>query len=118
AGAAKCGHKLETIIKAEEGDCQHRDLYDEGVTAIEKVCDDKRQNCRKEMAARSFEKEIWERNNKHCTTNTTPESGALEEHQYAKKRGNCIEHVTAGRDQKSSCRSCHCTTPPHRHARA
>jgi hypothetical protein len=48
------------MIKAEECNCQHREFYDERVTAIEQIRDDKRQNRCKEVAARSFEKEIWE----------------------------------------------------------
>ena len=105
AGTTKCRHKLETIIKAEEGNCQHCDFYEERMTAIEQIRDDKRQNRCKEVAARSFEKEIWERNNKHCSSKTTPESAALKEYQHAKKRCNCIEHVARDRDQKPSCRS-------------
>src|SRR5438045_9478349 len=114
AGAANALHKLETMIKTEEGDCQHRKFYDERVTPIKEIRDDKRQNRCKEVAARSFEKKIWERNNKHCSSKTTPERAALKEHQNAKKRGKCIEHVAGERDQESSRRSCYCTTPPHR----
>ena len=70
------------------------------MTAVEQIRDDKRQNHRKEVAARSFEKEIWERNNKHCSSKTTPESAALKEHQHAKKCCNCIEHVAGGSRSK------------------
>src|SRR2546422_10409561 len=109
AGTTKCRHKLEAIIKAEEGNCQHRDFYEERMTAIEQIRDDKRQNRCKEVAARSFEKEILERNNKHRSSKTTPENATLKEHQHAKKGYNCIEHEAGGREQKSTCRRCYYT---------
>src|SRR6516165_1307727 len=69
------------------------------------------------MAARSLEKEIRERNHKHSSSNQAPERSALEKYQDAKKRSNCIEHVTSGGDEKSSCRGFYRATPPHRCAR-
>src|SRR5206468_10779630 len=88
------------------------------MTPIKQIRQDKRQHRRKKMATRSRQKEIRERNGKHCAGDQPPGSTALEKHQNPKKRRNSIKKITCEGDQKSACPGFHCTTPPHRRARA
>src|SRR4051794_26237229 len=72
----------------------------------------------KKMATRSREKEIGERNCKHCAGEHPPGSTALEKHQNTQKRCYCVKHITCERDQKSASRALHSATPPHGRASA
>src|SRR5206468_8233500 len=88
------------------------------MTPIKQICQDKRHHRRKKMATRSREKEIRERNGKHCGCEQPPGSIALEKYQDAQKRCYGIKHITCEGDQKSARRTLGCTTPPHRRASA
>src|SRR6478672_501557 len=88
------------------------------MTPIKQICQDKRQDRRKEMATRSREKEIREGNGKHYACEQPPGRTALEKYQDAQKRCYGIKHISCGGDQKSARRSLHCITRPHRRASA
>ncbi len=71
-------HKLETFFQAEECDRQNGQFYDEQMTAIKQIRDDKRHDRCKEVATRSLEKEIRERDGEHCASEPAPESACAE----------------------------------------